>query len=180
MGSWYFLLCKDYDFDIDRFAFSYWTSFDSSCDGFSVQPDDIPMNELLGAAARARREMPALQEMSLTSGSGGTFGPTFTATWIKAKTRHYFDRRLEVQPVTVGNDVFLAGDHVYWYTGTTGRWRPTSEVEEAWVGSGNQRWFGGYLFGQEGEGFEGPVFPHKIVDIPAWSDAEWFSYFWMQ
>jgi hypothetical protein len=39
-------------------------------------------------------------------GSGGTFSPTSTITCIKAGKRHNFDHRL-------GNEVFLAGDHVY-------------------------------------------------------------------
>lgn len=99
---------------------------------------------MLGAAGKAKREMPVLQLLSLFAEIGGmNDGLEFEATWSKLGSLHYtgFDYdRIAAQPLIISKDAFLAGDRVYWCTGSGRDWCPTREIEEAWVGDGNQGW----------------------------------------
>jgi hypothetical protein len=106
------------------------------------------------AQRKARLEMPSLQMMSLTVSLEDGENSGFEAVWLKAGEKHWLDHRLAEQPVEVGNGACLAGDHVYWWTGKGGDWRPKREVEEAWVGEGNQQWFKGYPREEEEEEYE--------------------------
>ncbi|OBT65962.1 hypothetical protein VE03_03138 [Pseudogymnoascus sp. 23342-1-I1] len=146
-GSWYFVRHPDNPVPHD-FVAPPEPEFDSDhgTEMFRIYPDDEAIDELLGAAGNAKHNMPALQMMSLTASLSleHSENAEFEAVWFKAGQKNYLDHRLTEQPVEVGSETFIGGDHVYWWTGKGGDWRPKREVEKAWVGEGNQQWFSGY------------------------------------
>ncbi|KFY14989.1 hypothetical protein V492_02294 [Pseudogymnoascus sp. VKM F-4246] len=119
---------------------------DRGTEMFRTYPDDEAMNKLLAAAGQSKHSMPALQMMSLTASLSleHSENAEFEAVWFKAGQKNYLDHRLSEQPVEVEKEAFIGRDHVYWWTGKGGDWRPKREVERAWVGEGNQQWFNGY------------------------------------
>lgn len=153
-GSWYFVRHPDNPVPHD-FVIPLEPEFDSDrgTEMFRTYPDDEAMDELLAAAGKAKHNMPALQMMSLTASLSleHSENAEFEAVWFKAGQKDYLDHRLTEQPVEVGNETFIGGDHVYWWTGKGGDWRPKREVEKAWVGEGNQQWFSGYPQDEEEE-----------------------------
>ncbi|KAL5351526.1 hypothetical protein ACLOAV_003385 [Pseudogymnoascus australis] len=146
-GFWYFVFHPDNPVPHD-FVIPLQLEFDGDHGRgmFRTYPNDEAMDELLGAAGKAKHNMPALQMMSLTASPNleHSENAEFEAVWFKAGQKHYLDHRLTEQPVEVGSEAFIKGDHVYWWTGKGGDWRPRREVEKAWVGEGNQQWFNGY------------------------------------
>ncbi|OBT95472.1 hypothetical protein VE01_05177 [Pseudogymnoascus verrucosus] len=146
-GSWYFVRHPNNPVPHD-FVAPLEPEFDSDrgTEMFRTYPDDEAMDGLLAAAGKAKQNMPALQMMSLTASLSleNSEDAEFEAVWFKAGQKNYLDHRLTEQPVKVGNETFIGGDHVYWWTGKGGNWRPKRKVEKAWVGEGNQQWFKGY------------------------------------
>lgn len=143
-GSWYFVP--------DNFV-----APGHSDDGYGgrlrTYPDGEAMNEMLSAAGKAKHMMPALQMLSLFSLIETTSNSMFEATWCKAGGLHDTDlnsTRNLTQRLGMSKEAFLAGDRVYWSTGIGRDWRPTKEVQEAWTGNGNQRWFKRFLSSRDG------------------------------
>ncbi|KFY83822.1 hypothetical protein V500_09860 [Pseudogymnoascus sp. VKM F-4518 (FW-2643)] len=158
-GSWYFVRHPDNPRPIN------FQTPDSDSDEynetFRTYPDDESMNEMLSAAGKAKREMPVLQLLSLFAKIGGIDSLDFEATWSKSGSLHYTDleyNRIATQPLGMSKDAFLAGDRVYWCTGSGRDWRPTREVEEAWVGNGNQGWFKRFIFRPSALTYGGTLF----------------------
>jgi hypothetical protein len=153
-GSWYFVRHPDNPVPPGFVApLEPEPNSDRGTEMFRTYPDDEAIDELLAAAGEAKYNMPALQMMSLTASLSleHSENAEFEAVWFKAGQKNYLDHRLTEQPVEVGNETFIRGDHVYWWTGKGGDWRPKREVERVWVGEGNQQWFKGYPQEEEEE-----------------------------
>lgn len=156
-GSWYFVRHPDMSPSNDFVAPGH--SDGGHEEIFRTYPDDEAMNEMLSAAGKAKRRMPALQMLSLFAIIHWEKYPMFEATWCKAGGLHDTDlnsARITTQPFGVSKEAFLAGDRVYWSTGSGRNWHPAREVQEVWTGDGNQRWFkrfsesiDGWLYGGE-------------------------------
>ncbi|KFY90973.1 hypothetical protein V498_05744 [Pseudogymnoascus sp. VKM F-4517 (FW-2822)] len=156
-GSWYFVRHPDISLSNNLLAPGHFN--DGHEEIFRTYPDDEAMNEMLSAAGKAKRRMPALQILSLFAIIQLAKCPMFEATWCKAGGLHDTDlnnARITTQPFGVSKEAFLAGDRVYWSTGFGRNWHPAREVQEVWTGNGNQRWFkrfsesiDGWLYGGE-------------------------------
>lgn len=143
-GSWYFVRHPDNPVPLDFVVpLERELEWERGKHLFRTYPDDKAMNALLGAAGKARHNMPALQMMSLIAKLEDRDGSHFEAVWLKAGQKQHLDDGYTEQPVEVGIEAVLRDDHVYWWTGKGCDWRPKREVEEVWVGDGNQQWYNG-------------------------------------
>lgn len=156
-GSWYLVRHPDISQSNDFVAPGH--SDDGHEEIFRTYPDDEAMNEMLSAAGKAKRRMPALQMLSLFAIIHWAKYPMYEATWCKTGGLQDTDLNntmMVTQPFGMSKEAFLTGDRVYWSTGSGQNWHPAIEVQEVWTGNGNQRWFkrfsasiDGWLYGGE-------------------------------
>lgn len=158
-GSWYFVRHPDISPSNNFVAPEHFG--DGHEEKFRTCPDDEAMNEMLSAAGKAKRRMPALKVLSLFAILQLPEHPMFEATWCKAGGLHDTDlnnTRIAAQPFGMSKEAFLAGDRVYWSTGSGPNWHPAREIQEEWNGNGNQRWFKRFWFSIDGPIYGGEVF----------------------
>ncbi|KFX96812.1 hypothetical protein V490_03128 [Pseudogymnoascus sp. VKM F-3557] len=116
-GSWYFVKHPDDPHTYDENG------------KFRTYPDDKSMNDLLGAAGKAKRNMPSLQKLSLIAETGKDSWE-FDATWLKRVPSIY---RISSRPLIMLREAFYAGGDPYRYAPYERDWYPTKEVEDAWA-----------------------------------------------
>lgn len=139
-GSWYFVRHPDDPLPDDVVNPLFNTV--AYLEEFRTYPNDKAMNEMLGAAGKAKCKMPALRSLYIFAGMGSDL--EFEATWCKAGKMYradYHGIRIATQPLAMSKEAFLAGDRVYWSTATGRDWRPTRYIELMWASGANQAWF---------------------------------------
>lgn len=143
-GSWYFIRHPNNPVPLD-FAPPPEPDPDSDdyvyFEPFRTYPDDTAVNDLLAAAGRARLCMPSLRSLYLYADMKDRPRGQFYVSWDKGGVKSYMDYRLDLLPIPGGKEDFLRRDHVCWLTGEGGDWRPSTEVQELWVGDGVQQYF---------------------------------------
>ncbi|KFY34375.1 hypothetical protein V494_06825 [Pseudogymnoascus sp. VKM F-4513 (FW-928)] len=120
-GSWYFVRHPDNPPVPHNHA---------SCK-FRTYPNNKPMNNLLGAAGKAKCNMPSLRVLSLVAHTGDDDWQ-FQARW--SNTGVY---KIGSRPLFVPEEGLCPGGKPYRYIPTERDWYPEKGVEDAWAGRKN-------------------------------------------